>query len=325
MRAVWIVVFASACGSSGGGDGGTQGGTTSTSAGDDAVTDATSPAESSAGADTLPASTSDADSEGGSGVDGSTSGGGPVGSAGCGLAASDPSVQWSSHTIDVGGVLREYWVWLPSPYDPQRAYPVVYQFHGCSDGEDRWNNNPPVQDQSGADAIHIRGKAVQSCWDSGSPESPDVAFFDALVGEVEATWCADAERRFATGYSSGSFMTHRLGCARGDMLRGVATIAGGQGDADCTGPVAALLIHDSNDSVVDISASVSARAEHLARNGCDVEAPTTAVEPAPCQAYAGCDEGLPVVWCETSGQDHSRQDGLAAPAFWGFLSALPSS
>jgi hypothetical protein len=28
------------------------------------------------------------------------------------------------------------------------------------------------------------------------------------------------------------------------------------------------------------------------------------------------------VWCQTAGQDHSRQDGLAAPIFWSFLSSL---
>ena len=321
MRSLSILALVAACGSAGDSEGSTDGETTassSTAAADDAPVTATTPGDSSGGADTAPATGSESGTS-----DGADTTTGPVnGTAGCGLAAIDPSLQWSPHTIDVGGVLREYWVYLPMPYDPQRAYPVVYQWHGCTDSEDRWNNNPPVQDQSGADAIHIRGKAVQSCWDSG-PESADIAFFDALVGDVEATWCADPHRRFATGYSSGSFMTHRLACSRGAELRGVATIAGGQGGADCTGSVAALLIHDLDDQTVDISASIGARDDHLARNGCDAAAPTTAVDPSPCQAYAGCDDGLPVVWCQTAGQDHSRQDGLAAPAFWSFLAALP--
>ena len=312
-------MLVTACGGGNEGDGGSDtggtGGPTTDASADDDVSD---PTTMTAADDDDDGSTSGAATT--QGVDEST--GAPVGTAGCGLAPADPSAQWVAHTIDVGGTPREYWVWLPMPYDPQRAYPIVYQWHGCSDAEDRQNNNPPVQDESGPDAIHIRGKAVQSCWDTGL-ETPDLAFFDALVAEAEATWCADPERRFATGYSSGAFMTHRLGCARGDMLRGIASIAGGQADADCSGPVAALIIHDENDSTVNIGASIGARDDHLARNGCDAMAATTPVEPAPCQAYAGCDDGLPVVWCQTTGQDHSRQDGLAAPAFWGFLSALP--
>lgn len=254
------------------------------------------------------------------GADGTT-GGSPIGTAGCGQPAADATMQWVEHVIDVDGTERQYWVWLPEPYDPERAYPVVYQWHGCSDGEDRQNNNPPVQDESGAEAIHVRGKAVDSCWDT-SARGPDVAFFDALVAEVEATWCADPQRRFATGYSSGAFMTHVLACVRADVLRGVASIAGGQGGNDCPGRVAALLIHDTDDPTVNISASEGARDGHLARNGCDAAAGTTPAPPEPCGAYSGCEDGYPVVWCQTSGQGHSRQDGLAAPAFWGFLSTL---
>lgn len=240
------------------------------------------------------------------------------GSEGCGIAPTDATETWVPKSIDVAGTMRDYYVYLPAGYDPTRAYPVVYQFHGCSGGE-KQNNNVPVQDESGADAIHVRGRAVENCWDS-SANGPDVAFFDAMVGAMEASYCADTKRRFATGYSSGSFMTHVLACVRSDVLRGVATIAGGQGGSNCPGKVAALLIHDANDNTVNISASVGARDSLLDRNGCAET--TTPYDPSPCIAYDGCEAGLPVVWCQTAGMDHSRQDGLAAPAFWKFLSAL---
>lgn len=259
-------------------------------------------------------------SAGGSGGSGG-SGAGVVGTDGCGQPAADPSESWIGKTLDVDSTTREWFVWLPANYDPETPYPVVYQFHGCSSSANKENNNPPVQAQSGDAAIHIRGRAVGNCWDTAA-NGADVAFFDALVAEVEATWCADVDRRFATGYSSGAFMTHRLACDRGDVLRGVASIAGGLGGNDCNGQVAALLIHDLNDSTVNISASESARDRHLANNGCDSGAATTPTEHAPCEAYASCDAGYPVVWCQTAGQDHSRQDGLSAPAFWDFLSAL---
>jgi polyhydroxybutyrate depolymerase len=256
-----------------------------------------------------------------SGSDDDSSTGQPPGTAGCDMPSAEATAQWVAHTLDVGGVTREYWMWLPPGYDPAHVYPIVYQFHGCSDGEERWTNNPPVEASSGADAIHVRGKAVASCWDL-DPQGPDVVFFDALREQVEATFCADPARRFATGYSSGAFMTHVLACVRADVLRGVASIAGGTPGYDCPGPVAALLIHDANDNTVNISASIATRDDHLMRNGCDPSS-STAVDPDPCQSYDGCDPGLPVVWCQTAMQDHSRQDGLAGPAFWNFLVALP--
>lgn len=245
-----------------------------------------------------------------------------LGSAGCGMSSSLATAEWVEQTLDVAGMARTYFVWLPDGYDAARAYPVVYQFHGCSDSATRETNNPPVQRESGADAIHVRGRAAARCWDTAAM-GPDVAFFDALVAQMEATYCADPERRFVTGYSSGAFMTHRLACVRGDVIRGVASIAGGQTGRMCEGQVAALLIHDQDDGVVNITASRGARDALLAANGCDVDAPRTPTAHSPCEQYAGCDSDYPVVWCETMGMNHSRQDALAAPAFWDFLSALP--
>ena len=249
----------------------------------------------------------------------SSSSGTPIGSAGCGMAVSDTQGDWNAKTIDVEGTTRDYFVFVPPGYDPMRAYPVVYQFHGCSDSADKENNNVPIQNESQGDAIIVRGRAVGNCWDT-TGEGPDVKLFDAMVASIEAGYCADSEKRFVAGYSSGSFMTHLLGCSRGGMLAGVASIAGGQTGQNCTGPVAALLIHDSDDPTVNISQSIGARDQYLAANHC--AATTQPFDPDPCQQYDGCDAGLPVVWCQTAGHGHDRQDALAAPAFWNFLSAL---
>lgn len=241
------------------------------------------------------------------------------GTAGCGMPAPSATATWEMRPLTVGGETREVYVWLPAGYDPERRYPIVYQMHGCSSGPNRHTNNPPTQTQSGADAIHVRGKALGDCWNL-SPTGPDVAYFDAMVADVEASVCADPARRFVTGYSSGAFMTHVLGCIRGDMIRGVASMAGGNAGSSCQGSVAALLIHDTTDATVNISSSTSARDAHLARNGCGTT--TTPTTPSPCVAYDGCAAGKPVVWCQTTGQNHARQDALSAPAFWTFLSGL---
>jgi polyhydroxybutyrate depolymerase len=311
---VWILV---ACGLGACGDDTQSGG--SAPGGGGSTTGGSGPGGEGAGGSQGGGGTS-SQGAGGAGGGGGVGGGPTPGSEGCGVAATDPLETWTLKTVSVDSVPREYFVYLPQGYDPATPYPVVYQFHGCSPGPDKQNNNPPIQSASGSQAIHVRGRAVGDCWDNGLA-SPDVAFFDAMVGAMEQSYCADPARRFVTGYSSGAFMTHALSCQRGDMIRGVASIAGGQGGSACTGQVAALLIHDEGDPVVGIGASEQARDRYLAENGC--ASTTTAYDPAPCALYDGCDAGFPVVWCQTTGQGHSRQDDLAAPAFWGFLSALP--
>lgn len=257
------------------------------------------------------------------GTDGGAGGDGPdaaiAGTAGCGTANPIATNQYVLRTITVAGTQRTYAIRVPTGYDPRRRYPVVYQQHGCNSNPDHETNNVPLHALVGDGAIIVRGRASGQCWDT-SPTGVDVPFWDAMVADVEATWCIDPGKRLLTGYSSGSFMTHRLGCIRADKIRGIATIAGGQAESSCTGTVAAALIHDANDQTVNISASIAARDSLLARNGCGTT--TTPTSHAPCVEYSGCATGKPVVWCQTSGKDHDRQDALAGPIFWDFLSGL---
>ena len=242
-------------------------------------------------------------------------------SSGCGKTTTAAPSTWVKRTLTVKGAPRDVFVFLPAGYDPARKYPVVYQLHGCSTAAERETNVVPIEKNSGAEAILVRGRAAGNCWETAET-GPDVPYFDAMLEDVEGAFCVSTERRFVTGYSSGSFLAHRLACIRGDKLRGVATIAGGQAGSDCKGSVAALLIHDANDKTVNISQSETTRDSHLKRNGCASPPTSTPTKSPPCVEYVGCNDGKPVVWCPTAGKDHDRQDALAAPIFWSFLSSL---
>ncbi len=248
---------------------------------------------------------------------------GDGGATGCGLEPTIALGAWTPQSVAVpGGGSPAYFVRLPAGYDPDTEYPVVYQLHGCYDGENRQDNNVPVENESGDAAIHVRGRAAASCWDT-SQAGADVPYFDALVDAVEARHCTDPDRRFLAGYSSGAFMAHRLGCIRGDGIRALATIAGGSPPgSDCAGDVAVLQIHDVDDETVVIEDSgYPTRDGWLEANGC--ESGTSATDHPPCEAYAGCGADTPVVFCETAGHFHDRQDSFAAEVFWDFFSAFP--
>lgn len=163
----------------------------------------------------------------------------------------------------------------------------------------------------------MRGRAADDCWDNAT----DKPYFEAIVTAIEGDFCADTGRRFLSGYSSGSFFAHRMACLEGDRFLGVATIAGGQQRSGCTGQIASLQIHDQNDTTVTIQSSgYPTRDSYISANHCDATTEPTLT--TPCVAYDGCDSDYPVVWCETTGQNHSRQDALAAGVFWDFLSEL---
>jgi polyhydroxybutyrate depolymerase len=247
---------------------------------------------------------------------GGTAGAG-MGSMGCGMAVTQTARQWVEATpLDVSGAMRRWWTYLPNNYDPMRRYPVVYLFHGCGNE----TNNVAMQNVVGENAILVRGKAVSDCWVTDT-NSADVAFFDALVTAFEGRYCADTTRRFAVGYSSGSWLINTLECVRGGVLRAAASVAGGSPRRNsCTGPtLARLFVHDADDMDNDISGSITERDRLLTANGCNATAMPVPEDPAPCARYQGCMPGVPVIWCETMGQGHARQDTLAGAAAWGLF------
>jgi poly(3-hydroxybutyrate) depolymerase len=256
---------------------------------------------------------------GGSSAGAGGSGGAATRSTGCGKAVTQMARQWVAiPALDVNGTMRQWWTYLPNNYSATRPYPVIFLFHGCGNE----TNNVPMQNVVGENAILVRSKAVTDCWDTGT-NSPDIAFFDAQVMAAEAGYCIDSSRRFAVGYSSGSWLINTLECVRGGVLRAAASVAGGATRRNnCTGNIARLFVHDLNDPENAISGSILERDRLLAANGCNASTAPVAEDPAPCARYQGCMPGYPVIWCETMGQMHGRQDMLASTAAWGLFTEL---
>lgn len=241
-------------------------------------------------------------------------------SAGCTNPATQALNQWVQSMVNTSGADRPYSVRLPANYDASRAYPVIVLLHGCGGG----TNNVPMENAIGSDAILVRGtgSASGTCWDTAA-NGKDVAFFDSMVKDVKARFCADEHRIFVVGYSSGSWLVNQLTCIRADVLRGGATVTGGEAAAgSCGGPVARIFVHDSDDTTNVISGSEKARDRQLTQNSCSKPAQSADVDPSPCKLYQGCAAGYPVEWCQTSGKMHGRQDSFAPALFWNFFKAL---
>jgi polyhydroxybutyrate depolymerase len=239
-------------------------------------------------------------------------------SAGCGMPAGQALHMWVEQPkMQVKGVDRQWWVWLPNGYVATKAYPVIFLFHGCGSAD----NVVPMQNATNDQAILVRGAGISNntCWDQ-APDGVDVTFFEQMLSTVSAQRCVDTSHAFAVGYSSGSWLVNSLDCRRADKLRGAASVSGGVQGNNCSGRIARIFLHDSDDTDNVIAGSYKERDRLIGLNHCTMT--TMADSPDPCVRYQGCDAGYPIDFCQTSGKHHDRQDNLAPNAFWKFFSAL---
>ena len=250
---------------------------------------------------------------------------GPVASmpsAGCNKAATETPATFVKHSLMSSGTSRDFYTYLPTGYDSKKPYRTIFEFHGCG-GSGNPNANIPIQNESKQDAIIIAPQSKGNCYENQIRNSPDVTFFDDALKYAEANYCVDQSRVFAIGYSAGAWMSIILGCERSDVVRAHAQVSGGlpmfiHPGVDCKGSVAALFVHDTTDPQNTINGGYAARDRVLRMDRCGTS--TMPWAPAPCQAYQECRPGYPVVWCETTGKGHDRQDNLAPAAIWKFFS-----
>jgi poly(3-hydroxybutyrate) depolymerase len=286
----------------------------------------------------------------GAGTGGATSAGGAGGtlphakgmSAGCGKENADSPTAWVQHNVMPAVApayapaysMRKYYTMVPPGYDPTKAYPVTMWGPGC--GATGAESNKLQGSGHTSEYIQVFLLQQTSCFSTSSADSPEVPYFDSALAGVEDAFCVDKSKVFVAGYSSGSWLTHLLGCQRGNVIRGIGSASGGilVNHGTCTGPIAGILTGDSSDTTNPIisidkttmtpKGSGAARDRLLMANGC-----TTMTQPwdtafPGCSAYQGCATGYPVVWCLTMGQGHSDGGNISAVGFWKFWSALPA-
>jgi polyhydroxybutyrate depolymerase len=211
-----------------------------------------------------------------------------VASAGCGQA---PPAS-GTRTVTVDGVSRSYILDVPARYDRSTAAPIVFGLHGLRGTAGGFRTYAGLGAAMGAETVLVYPSATGSirAWNNDA----DTRFFDAMLDEVSGLLCVDRSRVFAVGHSMGGIFANHLGCVRGDVLRGVAPVAGAGPDerVRCVGSVAVWLAHGDPDNTVSFPQGEASRDFWVARNGCSSR--TTPVGRG--VEHVGCAPGSEVRW-----------------------------
>lgn len=230
-------------------------------------------------------------------------------------------------TVTSQGVERQYYLDLPDGYsDSDAPRPLVIAYHGTGGNYGLWlDGTYPLRDDLGDEAILVYPDALPNAagtkqWDFAL----DFALFEDLLAALPVEFSIDPERIFVTGHSSGGGFTHELGCRYGDVIRGIAPVAGSLTSVQCTGAVAVLQIQGRKDPIVPQGLGEVARNFWVLYNGFETGL-TVPVTGTVCVNYALAPSDHPLLWClheEGEGLTAHSWPSIAAPLIRDFVAGL---
>ncbi len=238
-------------------------------------------------------------------------------SLGCGKEA--PSLIPS--TTLVYGDVRHYITVVGKNYDKNKPTKLILAFHGRTNPNTMVRTYYKVEQASQWNAIIVYPSWLPEEWPSRNWSAPwdaasqlrDFALFDNIVKEFTDNYCINRDQIFVVWHSLGAWFTNSLSCARGDVIRAIGSVWGGTTINTCTGPVAALIMHNPADNLATFRSWEVARDQMLRQNSCGE--PTQAVWPEGwnCIQYT-CQKDATVIWCPHT--DSIDERGVYYPHTW---------
>jgi len=237
-------------------------------------------------------------------------------SVGCGEAA--PRTPPTSMVVDE--TQREWLLQMPKNYVSHKPVPLLFAPHG------RTNPNSMVRgyykfDKLASEFLIVYPQGLPRgngfAWSDGGDSAyaiRDLELFDDMVHLLGETYCIDLFNIYAAGHSLGGWFSNTLGCMRADVVRATASVGSSGTHTTCSGPTAALLMHNPEDRLAPFSSGVVQRDHRLQQNSCMWEFEGTAPQSLLCQQAQSCSNGNEVVWCPHN--DSEAYNGTYYPHTW---------
>jgi polyhydroxybutyrate depolymerase len=233
-------------------------------------------------------------------------------------------------TINVlsGGVMRSAQLFVPMTYDPTRAYPVVLGFHGYLEDPNAFARESSL-DRRGPEHgyITVLPAGLNNSWNAGAccgtsraNNVNDVQFVRDLIAWLRSHACIDRRRIFATGFSNGGMLSHRLACELSDQIAAVAPTSGVIVTQNCapSRPISVLHSHGTRDLVVPYNGSpvlqfppvVDTMRGWASRNLCEMSLQEIFNRgDARCVRYPNCRDGVETIRCDVANGGHTWPGG----------------
>jgi polyhydroxybutyrate depolymerase len=253
-------------------------------------------------------------------------------------------------SIEVGGRTRTYFVHTPPGYDGKTHLPMVIVIHGGggnAENAEKMSRMSAKADQENFLVAYPNGTGRFDerflTWNTGNccgyarrENVDDVAFFRALIDQLEKNYPVDPQRLYVTGMSNGGMMTYLAGCNLADKIAAIAPVAGAQ-NFDChpSQPLSVIGFHGTADENVPFNGGTGTKSIGgprvdkpvsyainfwVAEDGCSPTPQHTEAGSLRTDVYSNCKGGTAVELNAIVGQGHAWPGGdritrlLDAPA-----------
>lgn len=206
-------------------------------------------------------------------------------------------------SVSVAGRERSIITHVPQAYEGNEPFALLLAFHGRTNSNTQVRNYMDLE-RFAADTIvvypgGIPGTGGYSWSDAGDTASSlrDYQLFDAIIETFRRDYCIDENRIFVVGHSLGAWFANSLACARADVIRAAATLAGGIAASSCPAEVAVMLLHNPRDQLVAISEGEQALSVFLENNRLAGSSALPGATRFNCVTYGLEQSHNPVAWC----------------------------
>jgi len=171
-------------------------------------------------------------------------------------------------SINVNGMIRNYWIHVPIGYDDKTPLPLVIVLHwwgGNSKSVEEYTGFSRKADREKFIVIYPQGTGTDPTWNAGfccgqalQNRVNDVEFIRRIVKKTMEDLKIDPKRVYVAGVSNGGMMAHRLGAELSDIFAAIAVVSGSIGKsssgrliiANPSKPVSVIIFHGEKDELV---------------------------------------------------------------------------
>jgi polyhydroxybutyrate depolymerase len=177
----------------------------------------------------------------------------PRGSAGCGQDPPVPATTGSTGDVvrafTQGSTQRSYRLAVPTSYDKSRPAPLVLNLHGSGGSAEQHSKNTDLPARAAKRGVlSVAPDAVATQWEL-TAEGADRDFLDAIVDNIERTYCVDLDRVHVMGLSLGAWKAALTACVQPDRFASAALVTVEVHPPNCP-PMPVVAFHGTADRVV---------------------------------------------------------------------------